>query len=224
MRTQNSRLIEQPERTALGGFLGGVGRTTVLALIAIVAMIAMAAGCGTSENGDSYDRSYRPSTTNAQPTATAVTISGSSPTTTTNYEVVMDDADTDYWYSSGSSSSSSQSRRATPVPAQPNTTYERTTAVPGGPVTFDDYVQSGWVWADQDNMSTFSLDTDRTSFALALNWAQSGYEIDPDSVRAEEWINAFNYDYPQPSFEDGFGIVSDVFEHPLDSSFQMVRL
>ena len=133
-------------------------------------------------------------------------------------EDAMDDSTDDYSYSS------SRSRRATPVPARPTPSQERTTIVPGGPITFNDYVQSRWVWADQDNMSTFSLDTDRTSFALALNWAQSGYEIDPDSVRAEEWINAFNYDYPLPSHDDSFGITTDVFEHPLDSAFQMVRL
>jgi len=179
-------------------------------------MIAVAAGCGTSyeEEDEERSRSYR-----AEPTATALVITGSSRTAAPAYESMdMDDAD------DGSSYSSSRSRRATPVPARPSRTDERTTIVPGGPITFDDYVQSGWVWADQDNMSTFSLDTDRKSFALALNWAQSGYEIDPDSVRAEEWINAFNYDYPKPSHDDSFGITTDVFEHPLDSAFQMVRL
>ena len=219
MRTQNSRLITEPQGTVQGGFFARVGWTTILALIAIVAMIAVAAGCGSSEEED-YDRSYRSTPAMAEPTATALTITGSSPTAYPREDAMMDD-DVDYSYSSSSSRSS---RPATPVPARPTPSYERTTIVPGGPITFDDYVQSGWVWADQDNMSTFSLDTDRTSFALALNWAQSGYEIDPDSVRAEEWINAFNYDYPRPSHDDSFGITTDVFEHPLDSAFQMVRL
>ena len=49
-----------------------------------------------------------------------------------------------------------------------------------------------------DAISTFSLDTDRTSYYLALNWARAGYEVDPDSVRAEEWINAFDYQYDPP--------------------------
>ncbi len=218
MRTQDSRFTTQPEGTAFGGFSRGVGWTTAIALIAIVAMIAMAAGCGSSGEEEDYpgsSRSYQ-----VEPTSTAIVITGSSPTSVPIYEEAMEYADD----SSYISSSSNRSRQPTAVPARPNTTYERTTIVPGGPITFDDYVQSGWVWADQDNMSTFSLDTDRTSFALALNWAQSGYEIDPDSVRAEEWINAFNYDYPHPSHDDSFGITTDVFEHPLDSAFQMVRL
>ena len=174
MRTQNSRLTAKSGGTAFGGFFGGVGWTTALALIAIVAMIAIAAGCGTSEEEESFpgsSRSYQ-----AEPTSTALVITGSSPTAAARYEEAMEDSAVD------SSYSSSRSRRATPVPARPTPSRERITVVPGGPITFNDYLQSGWVWADQDNMSTFSLDTDRTSFALALNWAQSGYEIDPDSV------------------------------------------
>ena len=52
--------------------------------------------------------------------------------------------------------------------------------------TFRDYQRQPFVAAAEDNVSTFSLDTDRTSFQLALNWARSGYAINPDSVRAEE--------------------------------------
>ena len=72
------------------------------------------------------------------------------------------------------------------------------TPAPAGPpsaTTFQDYQRSRFVSAAEDSVSTFSLDTDRTSYHLALNWARSGYEVEPDSVRAEEWINAFNYRY-----------------------------
>ena len=95
---------------------------------------------------------------------------------------------------------------------------------PAAPTTFRDYAQAGWVWADQDNLSTFSLDTDRTSFQLALNWAQSGYAIEPDSVRAEEWINSFSYGYREPANNDSFGITTDVIAHPLNGDLHMVRL
>ena len=95
---------------------------------------------------------------------------------------------------------------------------------PAAPTTFRDYAQAGWVWADQDNLSTFSLDTDRTSFQLALNWTQSGYAIEPDSVRAEEWINSFSYGYREPANNDSFGITTDVIAHPLNGDLHMVRL
>ena len=80
------------------------------------------------------------------------------------------------------------------------------------------------VRTSQDSVSTFSLDTDRTSFQLALNWARAGYEVDPDSVRSEEWVNAFNYGYGQPSRGDSFAIHTDVMPHPLDSGMVLARI
>ena len=76
----------------------------------------------------------------------------------------------------------------------------------------------------QDNVSTFSLDTDRTSFQLALNWARAGYEVEPDSVRSEEWVNAFNYSYKQPLRDDSFAIHTDIMPHPLDSEMLLARI
>ena len=90
--------------------------------------------------------------------------------------------------------------------------------------TFADYRRQSFIDAQQDNVSTFSLDTDRTSYQLALNWAQNGYEIDPSSVRAEEWINAFDYNYDLPRSNREFAISSDVMRHPLDDDLHLARV
>ena len=90
--------------------------------------------------------------------------------------------------------------------------------------SFQDYQRARFASTVNDAVSTFSLDTDRTSYHLALNWAQSGYEVEPDSVRAEEWINAFNYRYDPPLRNDSFAITTDVFRHPLDSSQHLARI
>ena len=95
---------------------------------------------------------------------------------------------------------------------------------PPSATTFRDYERSRFASTAEDSVSTFSLDTDRTSFQLALNWARAGHEVDPDSVRAEEWINAFNYGYDLPAHRDSFAITTDVFTHPLDSRMHLVRL
>ena len=101
---------------------------------------------------------------------------------------------------------------ATPVPARPPAT------------TFQDYTRQPFVATAEDAVSTFSLDTDRTSYQLALSWLQEGFEIEPDSVRAEEWINAFDYGYELPADDWGFAITSDVAMHPLDGSKHLVRI
>ena len=90
--------------------------------------------------------------------------------------------------------------------------------------TFRDYQRQPFVEASEDNVSTFSLDTDRTSYHLALGWARSGYEVNPDSVRAEEWLNAFNYQYDPPSSSGEFAIVGDLYPHPLDDGKLLARI
>ncbi len=100
----------------------------------------------------------------------------------------------------------------TPAPARPPAT------------TFQDYGRQPFVATAEDAVSTFSLDTDRTSYQLALSWLQEGYDIEPDSVRAEEWINAFDYQYEQPADDWGFSVTSDVAMHPLDGGKHLVRI
>ena len=95
---------------------------------------------------------------------------------------------------------------------------------PPSDTTFRDYERSELVRTADDDTATFSLDVDRTSYRLALNWAQEGLVIAPDSVRAEEWINAFDYRYERPSSERFFAITSDWVIHPFDNDRFMVRL
>ena len=90
--------------------------------------------------------------------------------------------------------------------------------------TFEAAERNEFVLTSEDDTSTFSLDADRTSFQLALNWSRDGYEVLPESVRAEEWINAFDYGYPVPVDGDWFGIQTDIFRHPLDSNLFLVRI
>ena len=93
-----------------------------------------------------------------------------------------------------------------------------------GATTFQNTSRSNFALTSQDDTSTFSLDTDRTSFQLALNWTRSGYEVDPASVRAEEWINAFSYGYEMPRQDDSFNVQTDVIEHPLDENLHLARV
>ena len=103
-------------------------------------------------------------------------------------------------------------RVGAPAPARPPAT------------TFQDFGRQPFVTTAEDAVSTFSLDTDQTSYQLALSWLQEGYDIEPDSVRAEEWINAFDYQYELPADDWGFAIISDVAMHPLDGSKHLIRV
>ena len=130
----------------------------------------------------------------------------------------------------GGDGDSDDAMGATAVP-QPVPTREPTPQAPQAPqrqqptaTTFQDYERTSFVDTSTDAVSTFSLDTDRTSYFLALNWARNGYTVDADSVRAEEWINAFNYGYSEPGDDRSFAITSDVVGHPLDADRHLARI
>ena len=90
--------------------------------------------------------------------------------------------------------------------------------------TFVDNPRSGFTVTAEDSTSTFSLDVDRTSYFLALNWANAGYRIDPDSVRAEEWVNAFDYGYESPTSDDRFAITTELTAHPSAAGLHLARI
>ena len=114
--------------------------------------------------------------------------------------------------------------QAGPPQPQAQSSWGRQQGSQPGATTFRDYERSPIVRASIDNVSTFSLDTDRTSFQLALNWARAGYDVEPDSVRSEEWVNAFDYRYEQPRRDDSFAIHTDVMPHPLYSDLVLARI
>lgn len=54
-----------------------------------------------------------------------------------------------------------------------------------------------WVMTQRDALSTFALDVDTASYALSRRYISSGYLPPAGAVRMEEFINYFNYQYPQ---------------------------
>ncbi len=112
----------------------------------------------------------------------------------------------------------------TPAPAAAAQAAAEPPPAPPGATTFADFARQPAVLASEDSVSTFSLDVDRTSYFLALEWARTGYDVEPDSVRAEEWINAFDYGYQPPSDEWGFGVETGLVAHPLEAGKLIARI
>ena len=59
-----------------------------------------------------------------------------------------------------------------------------------------------------DERSTFSLDVDTGAYAIARRYLADGHLPDPDSVRVEEFVNAFDGGYSAPA-EGTFAISTD---------------
>ena len=75
-----------------------------------------------------------------------------------------------------------------------------------------------------DNLSTFAMDVDTASYSAARRYLLESNQLPPaDMVRVEEFVNALNYTYPQPS--DTFGVTVDAAPAPfLAANSRLVRV
>ncbi len=74
---------------------------------------------------------------------------------------------------------------------------------------FEDYGVRGFVTTAKDNLSTFAVDVDNGAYTVARNYVQDGWLPPTDAVRAEEFINYFDYRYPNPEAANSFAITVD---------------
>ena len=75
-----------------------------------------------------------------------------------------------------------------------------------------------------DHLSTFAMDVDTASYTAARNYLTAGQLPPPDSVRVEEFVNYFRYNYPAPQ-QDAFGISVDAAPSPSSQrGTQIVRV
>ncbi len=70
-----------------------------------------------------------------------------------------------------------------------------------------------FVDAREDHLSTFAIDVDTASYTLARQYLQGGQLPPPEAVRTEEFVNAFEQGYTQPSGV-AFGLFADAAPSP----------
>ena len=194
------------------------------AAIAAIAILTLAvAACGGDDDGEAFAPAATAAPARAAPAATAT----GAPTAATIRSAT---AAPTARPALAAPSLATPTAAATAAPAARATGAPTPIAAPAeqrpGPTdtTFRNYGRTPFIDAATDAVSTFSLDTDRTSYFLALNWAQNGLAVEPDSVRAEEWVNAFAYGYDLPRDERSFAITSEVVEHPLGGGRHLARV
>ncbi|MBN2699652.1 MAG: von Willebrand factor type A domain-containing protein [Bacteroidales bacterium] len=67
---------------------------------------------------------------------------------------------------------------------------------------YTDYGENPFIKANEDPVSTFGVDADGASYANMRGYLSDGYRIPEEAVRIEEFINYFNFDYPDPTVEN----------------------
>lgn len=87
---------------------------------------------------------------------------------------------------------------------------------------YNQIIENGFKSAVTEPLSTFSIDVDTASYANARRMIQEGGYIDPNAVRIEEFINYFDYDYPEPSTDDPFSVTTEFSDCPWNNEAKLL--
>jgi Ca-activated chloride channel homolog len=88
--------------------------------------------------------------------------------------------------------------------------------------TFEDYGYRDFVETRDDPLSTFALDVDTGSYSVARRWIEESQLPPRESVRPEEYVNAFDYGYDAP--RSGLEVSVDGGPSPFDDDRHLIRI
>jgi Ca-activated chloride channel family protein len=84
--------------------------------------------------------------------------------------------------------------------------------------------ENGFRKVDTQPLSTFSIDVDTASYSNARRFLTQNQLPPKESIRIEEMINYFSYNYPQPKDEHPFSVNTEVTECPWKPEHSLVRI
>jgi len=73
-------------------------------------------------------------------------------------------------------------------------------------------------------LSTFSIDVDNASYSNIRRFIRDGQNIPPDSVRIEECINAFDYNYAKPEGDKAFAVHTSLATCPWNEDHLLMKV
>ena len=79
---------------------------------------------------------------------------------------------------------------------------------PNGNYDYNEIVEQGFKTTEKNPSSYFSLDRNTATYSLVRRQINSGWTISPDSVRIEEMINYFSYDFASPADDKAVAVSS----------------
>lgn len=97
---------------------------------------------------------------------------------------------------------------------------------PTGQDKFEAVGTNPFVVVGHDPLSTFAADVDTASYDLFRSYVNSGVLPSPDSIRLEEFVNYFSYDYPKPEVDGEHPFAIDLAAAPnlVSRNTQLLRV
>lgn len=89
---------------------------------------------------------------------------------------------------------------------------------------YKNYGVNPWTSTKKDSFSTFAVDVDTGSYTIARRKLTEGMLPPADSVRVEELVNYFKYNYPQPATKHPFSLTMEASVSPFESDRYFLRV
>ena len=89
---------------------------------------------------------------------------------------------------------------------------------------YDKIKNVDWTRVSDQPLSTFSVDVDTASYSNMRRFLNNGSLPPVDSVRIEEFVNYFDYDYEGPSGKHPFAVNFEQSTSPWNEKYKLVRI
>ncbi|THB76642.1 MAG: VWA domain-containing protein [Desulfobulbaceae bacterium] len=84
--------------------------------------------------------------------------------------------------------------------------------------------ENRFINAQNDSLSTFSIDVDTASYANVRRMINSGQIPPVGAIRAEEMINYFQYRYPEPQGTMPLTVATEIGPSPFHEGYQLLKI
>ncbi|QQS35804.1 MAG: von Willebrand factor type A domain-containing protein [Ignavibacteriales bacterium] len=89
---------------------------------------------------------------------------------------------------------------------------------------YNTIVENEFLESMSNPLSTFSIDVDAASYSNVRRFINANTIPPRDAVRVEEFINYFDYDYPQPKDGSPFSITTEIGECPWNKDNYLIHI
>jgi Ca-activated chloride channel family protein len=89
---------------------------------------------------------------------------------------------------------------------------------------YKDYEENPFIKVSEQPVSTFSVDADGASYSNMRRYVHLGQLPPRSSVRVEEFINYFTYDYPEPAPGENISLHSEISTCPWNEEHHLIRI
>ncbi|MBL0314184.1 MAG: VWA domain-containing protein [Holophagaceae bacterium] len=100
----------------------------------------------------------------------------------------------------------------------------RVPSSPGNTEAYAHQEDNPFLAVTQAPLSTFSIDVDTAAYSNTRRFLREGQLPPKDSVRIEELLNSFTYDYAQPTGSHPFSVITELATCPWEARHRLLRV